>query len=295
MLSAAGLLLLALAPLLAGCSALLAPRSDLVQTIAAAADHKQASAFDHGDLDSVLQRFVDSQGNVDYAALAADDEPLERYYARLALVSPDNHPEQFPDHDSRLAYWINAYNGAVLLSVMRAGDIASVSDVKVPWYLFYLPKNAGFFYYRELQFGGQAMSLYTLENSIVRARFADPRVHFALNCASAGCPRLPNAAFAAATLQAELDRETTRFFAESRNLMIDHGEKVIRLSQILNWHESDFTTWLTAQGTSSATLIDYVARYAPPDLRIELLGPAHDYRLEFVPYDWRLNARDLKR
>ena len=67
------------------------------------------------------------------------------------------------------------------------------------------------------------------------------------------------------------------------------------LSQILGWYESDFTDWLSEQGVTNGTLVDYAAHYAPAALRAELRGRARDYRIEFVPYDWRLNARGLER
>ncbi|MEM7203967.1 MAG: DUF547 domain-containing protein [Planctomycetota bacterium] len=266
---------------LAACTTLVAPREpSLAQAPAAATE-----AFPYDALDALLRQHVDARGNVDYAALRANPDPLEHIYAHLAAVAPDSHPERFPDEASRLAYWLNAYNATVLLSVTRLYPIDSVRDVGVPWYLFFLPDTAGFFYVRKHVFGGNAHSLYDVENNIVRQRFGEPRIHFALNCASAGCPRLPREAFRPATLDAQLERETRRFFGEPRNLAIDDERRTVRLSQILEWYRDDF----------ESPLLDYTATYAPPPTRDALRGRASGYAIEFAPYDWRLNDRGLQR
>lgn len=277
--------------LLASCSTLVSPQPQLL----AEAAGSTPAAFAHDDLDAVQRRHVDEHGNVDYAAMQRDSDAIERYYARIAAVSPDSHPGLFPTDAHRLAFWINAYNGTVLMSVTRLYPLASVQDVGVPWYLFFLPDTAGFFYLRQHLIGGERISLYDLENTIIRGRIDDPRIHFALNCASAGCPRLPDRAFRPESLDADLDRETRRFFAEPRNLTVDREQGTVRLSQILEWYASDFVDWLARHGDGETSLLAYAARYAPEDVAAELRGRASGYRIEFTPYDWRLNELGLQR
>jgi hypothetical protein len=247
------------------------------------------ATFSHEDLDRVQARFVDEQGRVDYAGLAREPTDLERYYALVARFGPDADPALFPTRDDRLAYWINAYNAAVLVTVFRYYPIASVTDVPTPFPLSLASDKIGFFYLQRVEVDGDTTSLYALENDLIRPRYEEPRVHFALNCASIGCPRLPRRAFHGADLNERLDEETRRFFAEERNLRIDHDARVVHLSSILDWYEGDFTGWYEKRHPGSdATLLDYVALYVEPARRAEL-ERARGYEIEYVPYDWGLN------
>ncbi len=229
------------------------------------------TTFPHEALGRVLAEFADSDGRLAYAELKRRPDDLEAYYRLAAAYSPDSHPDLFPTEADRLAYWLNAYNAAAIKIVLDHYPVESVRDVGL------LPL-AGFFYFRRPIFGGRAVSLYRLENDIVRPRFGDPRVHFALNCASRGCPRLPREPFDPARLNEQLDREARRFMAEERNLQIDHEARTVTLSSVFDWHRSDFP----------ADLLQYAALYLPED-RGEALAAAADYEVEYRPYDWRLN------
>mgnify|MGYP002849127391 CR=1 FL=1 len=246
------------------------------------------TAFSHELLDRVLVTHVNEDGRVDYAALKAAPGDLDAYYLQLSRYSPDSHPDLFPSREARLAYWINAYNAAILKVVISHYPIAGVADVMPPAILFFMPEKSGFFLLQRVVFGGDATSLYSLENDLIRARFAEPRIHFALNCASIGCPRLPRRAFTAANLDAELDRETRRFLAEARNLRVDSTARRIYLSPLFDWYENDYLDWLAEQsGGGPVGLLDYIALYAPEGTRLaDGEGP---YQVEFLDYDWGLN------
>ena len=90
-----------------------------------------APPFDHGSFDQVLQKYVDDQGLVRYAALAKDRAQLDAYVDSLGLYSPETHPDRFPTREHELAYWINAYNAFTLRGVIDAYPIASVKDAFV--------------------------------------------------------------------------------------------------------------------------------------------------------------------
>jgi len=246
--------------------------------------------FSHAPFDSVLQRFVDDRGRVDYAGLKESKERLERYYALLGRYSPDSHPELFPTEESRLAYWINAYNASTMLAVARRYPIESVKDVKPPTLLFFLPDLAGFFVFQRMEFGEESMSLRHLENDVIRERFGEPRIHFALNCASISCPRLPDRAFTAEGLQEELERETRKFMTEERNVRIDDDEEVVYLSALFDWYREDYLDWYEREFPDrEGDLLSYVALYLPPDEAARLSEVASDYEVRFNPYDWGLN------
>lgn len=248
--------------------------------------------FSHQDFDRVLKEFVDDRGLVDYEAMKTRPEDLDTYYRLLSMYSPDSHPTLFPTRESRLAYWLNAYNASVMKAVLSYYPISSVLEVRRPLLFFFLPKKAGFFLFQRVSFGKRKMSFYYLENRIIRTRYGDPRVHFALNCASRGCPRLPKKAFAVEGLDEQLDRETRKFLSEERNFRIDQEKRTIYISSILKWYESDFLKWLRERyPQKEATLINYVMHYLPDETINEIKKSSASYRVEFIPYDWSLNDR----
>ncbi|MBT5059365.1 MAG: DUF547 domain-containing protein [Gemmatimonadetes bacterium] len=250
------------------------------------------SGFSHELIDQVQQRFVDARGRVDYAALQADPEALDGYYDLIAAHTPDTDPLLFPDDDSRLAFWINAYNTAVMKTVITHYPITSVSDVRPPPLLSLLSEQSGFFYFQRLIFGGETLNLYDLEHKVIRGRFADPRIHFAINCASLGCPKLPSEAFQPEQLQQQLERETRRFLNEERNLRVDDVAQTVHLSSILSWYEEDFLSWYLGEfpADTDPTLLDYARLYATGD-RLAAIERAQavNYEIIIEPYDWRLN------
>jgi hypothetical protein len=218
--------------------------------------------FDPADWATVLRLHVDGEGRVDYEGLLAAREPLQRYLALIGEVGPTTRPGLFPDDDARLAYWINAYNAATLHQVLRRWPIESVIDHKL-----------SFFVLTRYRVDGRSLSLYSIENDIVRGQFGDPRIHFALNCASVGCPRLPAEPFVADRLQEQLERETKRFLGESRNVAME-GDALV-LSEIFDWYGEDFEPDAAAW-----------VRLRRPELAIPE-GATVKYRA----YDWGLNRQ----
>jgi len=251
--------------------------------------------FSSANFDRVLNRFVNDEGMVNYAALKRNRGDLDRYYALVAAYSPDSDPEMFPTKQSRLAYWLNAYNAAVIETVLAFYPIASVEDIRPPRVLFFLPRKSGFFFFQRITLGGETKSLYSVENSVIRRRFADPRVHFALSCASLGCPRLPRYAFTAEQLEYQLDYAARQFVTEPRNVRIDHRTRTVWMSSIFKWYRSDFTEWYRQRFPGKpATLANYVALYLPAQEAADLMNSAA-YRVRFVEYDWRLNDQNPTR
>ncbi len=245
--------------------------------------------FSHADFDATLRRFVDAQGMVDYAAIKVYRDDLETYYKQLSFYSPDSHPQLFPTDADKLAYWLNAYNASVIKIVLMYYPVASVGDIssRVPSN-FLIPKS-GFFVGHRILLGGDTFSLYSLENQVIRERFQDPRVHFALNCASRGCPSLQGEAFTGERLEEQLEQATRRFFAEDRNLRVDHETQTVYLSSLLSWYKRDFLEWLErTDPESEASLLAYAELYAPVEKSSDL-AMAQQYDVELIDYDWRLN------
>lgn len=248
-------------------------------------------AIAHADLDAVQSQFVDIHGRVDYHGLQRSPGRLDRYYLWVTQESPDVHPARFPTRDDELAYWINAYNAAVLYTVVQNYPVSSITDVSAPFPLNLINDKIGFFFLQQVQVGGESTNLYDLENSLIRPRYREPRVHFALNCASIGCPRLPQEAFTGARLEEQLEREAFEFFAEERNLRFDHDEKTVYVSSILDWYEADFVDWLKEHHPDEPpTLLTYISLYGPKIQEAALMRARQEnYDVDFIEYDWGLN------
>lgn len=239
------------------------------------------SGFDYAPLDRVLDRFVDDRGRVDYAGLKAEPGALKAFLDRLARVSPESHPELFPERADRLAYWINAYNALVLKGAVEAYPIRSVKEVD------------GFFDRLQFPVGGRQYSLNEIEHGILREQFGEPRIHAALNCASEGCPKLQREAFRPGSLDRQLDAAMRTFIRDERHVQIDRVRKAVTLSKIFDWFGGDFTGWYEgAHGRKPAGIQDYLALYLEEEDRA-FLRSVEDLKVRYRDYDWTLNDRAI--
>jgi hypothetical protein len=248
--------------------------------LTAAAPAVAAERFPHDDWTQVLARFVDAGGMVDYQGLARDRADLDRYLARIEARSPRSHPPLFPSRDERLAYWLNAYNAQVVQGVLARGP-----ERDSVWKGGLISGKA-FFEDMDIVLGGEKMSLKSLEDDIVRREFQDPRIHAALNCASKGCPRLPQRAFDPERLDAELDAAMREFVGEARNCDVDRAARTVTLSEIFDWFEGDFLDFENRQGTRDPNVLDYVNRYRPVDTQVP-----RDFKIKFFEYDKKINQQ----
>jgi hypothetical protein len=219
-----------------------------------------------------LQRHVNDDGEVDFAALRDDASDsgisaIERYVAAIAVTPLD----AAPTADARLAHMINAYNAVSMYNVI-ASNIPTTHDGL---------RKVRFFVLREFDIGGSPRSLYAFENDVIR-KLNEPRIHFALNCSAVSCPTLPRAPFSAENLQAELDRETRRFFAKPSNLGIDHASRTVYFNEILKFYTEDFAP------AHAPNLIAYAQQYSTSTIPV-------DYAIAFSRYDWTIaNSRRVR-
>lgn len=243
-----------------------------------AADPRAAS-FDYEPLERALQAFVDSKGLVDYRALQQNRKDLDEMVRRMARLSPANAPELFSSRDTQLAYWINAYNTLVLRMVVDHYPISSITKIGL------IPFGA--FFVKHVELGGKKLTLRSLENDVIREGFHDPRIHFAINCASRSCPPLAQHVYLSETLDQQLDAAARRFINDSREVTLDEVGKRIVLSKIFDWYASDFKeadTKLRREGT----VVDYLKLYLTPD-RQKVLQRLSNAKVGYRDYDWGLN------
>jgi Protein of unknown function, DUF547 len=214
----------------------------------------------------VLHKYVNDRGQVDFCGLGNDQSDLRAYVNYIGRLSPENTPAAFPTRSAALAYYINSYNALAMLNVIVSGTPKELGLLARVW----------FFGGRRFTIGGKTMTLYTYENSVIRA-LGDERVHFALNCMSVGCPQLPNEPFSSERLDEQLNEAALHFFSEPRNFQFDPLRHTIQVSSILKFYQADFLK-------QSPTLVAYIKRYTP--VRIP-----PDTQIEFIPYDWTVNTQ----
>lgn len=226
------------------------------------------SGFDYSAWQKVLTARVSEIGEVDYEGLKQNPGDLNQFLDQIAKTSPKNHPELFPAKADQLAYWINAYNALTISGVLKAYPVKSVRYIGIP-FTFFSRKN--------YVVGGEKMSVDNIEHDILRKDFAEPRIHFAVVCASVSCPRIQREAYTPANVFDQLERGAKEFVAERRNVEVQ-GDKLI-LSSILNWYGKDFSR-------DGKSVNDFLKAHAAPSLAAQLDKVAN---VSFRDYDWNLN------
>ena len=240
----------------------------------------QRASFDYTPLQSVLSNYVDAKGMVDYAPLKRNRGDLDKMIEQISAVSPDNKPQLFPTREAKLAYWINAYNAWILRIVVDNYPTSSITKIGVIPY--------GAFFVKRVSLGGERMTLRSLENDVIRARFHDPRIHFAINCASASCPPLSTRVYLPGTLDEQLDAAARKFINDNRQVRLDVGGNRIELSKIFDWYASDFTESLSSKPGGKRTVMDYIRGYLD-DERRQALAKIPNAKVNYQDYDWSLN------
>ncbi|MFO0604822.1 MAG: DUF547 domain-containing protein [Polyangiales bacterium] len=260
MLARSGALLLGGLSPVAACQHTEPPRRRL-----STAEVRGATGFPYAAYGALLAAYVDGDGRVDYAGLRRDRGRLDRVLAYVVQVGPSARPDLYPTDDARKAFFLTAYNANVWRGVVDRPPLRTLDGVRV-----------SFFYATRFVVDGAETNLRDLENDRVRAAFRDARVHFALNCASLGCPRLPREPFTPERLDAQLDREARRFCNEPRNVRVDAVRRRVVLSKIFDWYADDFAGGAVA----------FINRYRDRDAQVP-----GGWAVEFADYDWRLNGR----
>lgn len=234
-------------------------------------DRTSTQSVDHSAWTALLKKHVVTggvnrfaYGNLD----PADRSRLGSYVASLAgvKVSSLNRGEQ-------KAYWINLYNALTVRTVVARYPVKSIRDIDIsPGLLADGPWDK-----KLVTVEGAALSLNDIEHRILRPVWRDPRVHYAVNCASIGCPNLQPVAFTADTTEQLLDIAARQYVNHPRGAMVEGGK--LKVSSIYHWYGEDF-------GGSDAAIIRHLKRYAVPALakKLETVTGISGHR-----YDWSLN------
>ena len=213
-----------------------------------------AQQFDHSTWDAVLNKNVSSTGDVNYKAIKSNPTKLNSYLEQLTNAKPNKTWSK----EEILAFYINAYNAFTVKLIIDNYPTKSIKDIKKPWDQKFITID------------GKQLSLNNIEHDILR-KLDEPRIHFAINCASISCPKLLNKAFTANDLDNQLERVTKAFINSSENTIT---EKKIEISKLFTWFKGDFTT--------NGTIVDYFNKYS--DITIHKKA-----KIKFKDYNWNLN------
>ena len=225
-----------------------------------------AAGADNTIYAGLLEKYV--VGNrVNYDGLQKEEGMLDQYLALLSAADPDaltrNH---------EFAFYINAYNAFTLkLILTRYPDINSIKEIgsffSNAWSKEFIPLK------------GRTVSLDYIEHQVLRQKFKDPRVHFAINCAARGCPPLYNRPFEGDRLEVQLT-ERTRAFINTPHANFVKGD-TLYLSKLFSWFEEDFND----------NPLYFVRQYAGERLLKEIEAAGPGIKVSFLDYDWALNRR----
>lgn len=210
---------------------------------------------DNKSWDRLLKSFVDDNGNVDYHSFKKESESLNSYLEQLGSTTAN----ETWSREKKLAYFINLYNAATVKLILDNYPLKSITEINQPWGK------------KWIQYGGKLISLGEIEHKILR-KMNEPRIHFAINCASFSCPKLLNEAYTEDKLEKQLGNAAKDFINDpSRNII---SENKVQLSKIFKWYKKDFE--------NNGSLISYLNQYSKSTINKRA-------KIEYIKYNWSLN------
>lgn len=222
------------------------------------ATQAQTSVFN-----SLLQKNVDSKGNVNYKNLKKEENKLDAYLNYLNKTSPSKSWSK----NKQKAFWINAYNAYTIKIILQNYPVKSITKIKNKGKTAWKTSFA--------KVGGTTYTLDHIEHKILREKLFDPRIHVGVNCASGSCPKLHNVAFTESNVNTELEKLMKSFINDPKRNKTSKKD-MIHISEIFNWFKVDFT--------KKGSVIDYINKYANQKV-------SSDAKIHYLPYDWNLNGK----
>jgi hypothetical protein len=220
---------------------------------------------DHTSWSALLQKHVDENGWVSYQGFIQDSTNLNHYLAQLSVCGP---AENWSEAE-KLAYWINAYNAFTVKLIVDHYPLQSIKDIKQGIPFINSVWEMDFF-----EIAGEGFDLSKIEHAILRKQFDEPRIHFAIVCASKSCPKLLNVAYTAKELEQQLHQQTVEFINDDKRNQLEEDE--LRISSIFKWFKKDFT--------KNGTLVEYLSKYSEKAVSSRA-------KVSYLSYDWSLNGK----
>jgi len=247
--------------MLAGVAAL----AVLIPACGGSVDAAAAPPVDNSIYAELLTKYV-VNGHVDYAGLKRDEARLDQYLKVLEQVDPERLPRE-----EQFAFYINAYNAWTIKLILTGyPGVKSIKDLgsllQSPWKKEFVRIN------------GKTLTLDDIEHTILRPRFKDPRVHFAIVCASKSCPPLIAEPYLGAVLDAQLNRSTRDFLNTPANYRLDRN--TFRVSSIFKWFAEDF----------NKDVVGFYLKFAQGELKEKLQAGRDRIDVSYMDYDWSRNG-----
>lgn len=221
----------------------------------------------HEKWDQLLKKYVTAQGVVNYEGFLKEKKQVDAYLEYLNK----NPPQANWANNEKLAFWINTYNAATIKLIIDNYPVQSIQDLQPT---FKIPFIHDVWHKEFFQIGNEDRSLDEVEHGILREEFDEPRIHFAVNCASISCPKLRNEAYVANKLDEQLNAQARYFVNTDRYNQISANQ--IKVSRIFKWFSGDFT--------QNGSLIDFLNKYS--DIKIN-----KEAEIDYLEYNWNLNNK----
>lgn len=234
-------------------------------------DDNATTTIDHSDWDNFLETYVDvaNDHKVAYGQVTDQDKlSLETYLQRLSQLDPRRY-----SREEQYAYWINLYNALTIKVVLDHYPVKSIRSIKLSGGLF----TVGPWKAKLIKINNRDLSLDNIEHDILRPIWRDARVHYAVNCASIGCPNLSDQAYTAENTEALLEQSARNFINSDKGIRF--SGKNVTASKIYSWFKEDF-------GNNEQNLVEHLKQYADND-RLALLS--QDALQIKYRYNWDLN------
>lgn len=209
----------------------------------------------HTVFNTLLQQYVTNEGFVNYKGFKGDHQKLKGYINSLEK----NAPQSSWSKNEELAYWINLYNSLTIDLLLDKYPVTSITKIEKAWDT------------KITTIGGITYTLNDIENKVIRPKFNEPRIHFAVNCGAASCPKLLNEAFTADKLEGQLQNQTLAFINNPTENKLSANK--IQLSKIFEWYAADFGNITVFLNKYSKTKINSTAK------------------ISYLEYNWDLNGK----
>jgi hypothetical protein len=253
---------------------------------------EESKSFDHSHsiYDSLLKKYVRG-GRVYYKGLKNSPEEFEIYLSKLGSVNERDYANW--SREEKLAFWINAYNAFTIKAVI---DNYPINGSVFSFY----PRNSirqidGVWDKLQFQAVGKTVTLEEIEHEILRTQFNEPRIHFAIACASLGCPDLRSEAYKAGKINEQLEIASTEFINNpQKGVRIDPDDDVVKISKIFKWFGEDFinsfgnTQLFNDRDTKERAVLDFITNHLKSDEGRAFLE-RNQFKISYLHYDWSLN------
>ena len=219
----------------------------------------------HQQWDKLVKKYVNEAGMVNYKGFQKDKSEFDAYLKTLS----DNAPQKNWDEKDQIAYWINAYNAFTIDLILQHYPVKSIKDIGGKIYKINTAWDIKF-----IKIGGEKYDLNNIEHKFLRRKFDDPRIHFAIVCASMSCAKLRREAYTGDKLEAQLEDQGKDFLNDKskNNITADKAQ----LSKYFSWYKGDFT--------KKGSLTDFINKYSKTKI-------TDNTKISSLDYNWSLNEQ----